>query len=1027
MKYPKEIFVKDYFEIHEYYSNIYGNNRTIILMQVGSFHECYCTNNKGLDLLKLAAELDVSSPLKNGKKPISSSNPRMLGFPIYVVHNFIEKLCNLNFTVVLINQVTSPPKPKREVVGIYSPATYIENNKLYSESKPTYLTSIIIDYNKKNNQPLFVVGISTYDLTTGHGNFFECYSQPNDTMLALDETLRFLESFPSREVIFHFNKKLENKINNLGREDIISYLNLKKDNIFELPEFKKLKKISYQKDLIERIFPSENQIDTIDYLGLSFYNWSRLALTMLLQYTKDHQKILLKKLRPPVIYNNNDVLFLGNRALDQLDVLPSPIKPTSLFQVINFTRSSLGKRYLRDCLSRPLINKEKIKVRSDIIELIINKKLGDELGDMLSDIYDLERLNRRLEIENMHPFELYHFYYSYRQVIDIIKFLPDNIKEKLELDTSTLNQLAELTKYLEKVFDLDYMMNLNFTNYKEEEKSFFNEGIHKELDDLQKKINSSKDFMKNLVSVLEKLIDDKKYLKTNNKTTNLINLKYNERDGHYLILTTRRFKLLNKKLSKMKKLDVCGFKLKVSELDIRELPRSSNTKINCNKIKEISSNLVVHQTNLALKLQELFKKECNKISNKYSDAYNYWTKKIGLIDFLNSGAICAKKLGYCKPEIVESDNSFFDGENMRHPIVEVINQDVQYHPHSVKLGEDQKGILLYGINSSGKSTLMKSIGLNIILAQIGYYVSATNFRLSPYKSLFTRINGNDNIFRGLSSFMVEMVELMAILKRNTENTLVIGDEICRGTEEKSANILVAYMLEKLSKSNTSFITATHLHQIAEMPSVKNLSNVKPMHLKVEYDIENDVLIYSRDLQEGQGEKFYGVQVAKFVMKDDEFNKRTLELEHEYGEKVKTSHYNKNNWMVECYFCKTHNKLETHHINWQKDCEDNRVIEKPHINKNSNYNLLTVCQHCHDKIDRGELHVDGFVHTSNGKMLKYESKKKESKKKYDQDKVKNIFKYKDVGITLKQAKKKIKKELDIKISTSTIDKIWNNKY
>ena len=126
--------------------------------------------------------------------------------------------------------------------------------------------------------------------------------------------------------------------------------------------------------------------------------------------------------------------------------------------------------------------------------------------------------------------------------------------------------------------------------------------------------------------------------------------------------------------------------------------------------------------------------------------------------------------------------------------------------------------------------------------------------------------------------MVEMVELMAILKRNNSNTLVIGDEICRGTEEKSANILVAYMLEKLSQNKSSFITATHLHHIAEMPSVKKIKNIKPMHLKVEYDAEKDMLIYSRNLMEGQGESFYGVQVAKYVMKDKLFNERTLELE-----------------------------------------------------------------------------------------------------------------------------------------------------
>lgn len=1025
MKYPKEILVKNYFDIHDYYSKIYGENRTIILMQVGSFHECYCTNNRGLDLIKLAGELDVSCPLKNGKKPISSSNPRMLGFPIYVVHNFIEKLCNLNYTVVLIDQVTAPPKPKRDVIGIYSPATYVENNKSYSELNSNYLTSIVIDYNKKNGQPLFVIGLTCYDLTTGEGNFLECYSKQDDTMLALDETLRFLESYSPREVIIHYNKKLDKKINNLTYDDILSYLNLTNKNIFVLPEFKKLKKLSYQRELIDRIFALENQLDTIDLLGLSFYNWARLSLTMLLQYTHDHQKILLNKLKKPKEYISKDILFLGNRALDQLDVLPNSNKPTSLLQIINFTKSSLGKRFLRDNLTRPLVNINNIKIRNDTIEMIKQKKLYDELGDMIADIYDLERLNRKLEIEKLHPYELYHFYYSYRQVIDIVNFIPDDIKSNLNLEMNHLDKIKELTKYLEKVYDLDSMMNMNFVNFKEAEKSFFNDGIYPEIDLLQKKINTSKNFMHELVKVLEKMIEDKVYF-SKNKSCNLINLKYNERDGHYLLLTSRRYKILNKKLSKLKKLDIGGFKINVSDLDIIELSRSNNTKINCKKIKEISSNLILYQTKLATKLQEKFNIECNIISDKFSDSYNYWPKKIGFLDFLNSGAICANKLGYSKPELIETTNSFFNAKNLRHPIVEVISKDIEYHPHSISLGENLKGILLYGINSSGKSTLMKSIGLNIILAQIGYYVSAEEFKISPYKSLFTRISGNDNIFRGLSSFMVEMVELMAILKRNNNNTLVIGDEICRGTEEKSANILVAYMLEKLSKSDTTFITATHLHQIAEMPSVKQLTNVKAMHLKVDYDIESDMLIYSRNLQEGQGDKFYGVQVAKFVMKDQEFNKRTLELEQEYGNKVKTSHYNSDNWMIECYFCKSHEKLETHHINWQKDCKDNRVINKQHLSMNANYNLLTVCQGCHDKIDIGEIVVDGFMQTSNGKKLKYNNEKKKSRKKFTEKEISCIIKYKN-KITLKQAKNKIKKDHDIKISTTTIDKIWNNNY
>ena len=140
-QYTKEIFVKDYFEIHNFYANIYGKDRTIILMQVGSFHELYCTDKKGLDLLDLAQKLDVVCTKKNGNKELSDSNPRMMGFPIHVTHSFIDKLINLNYTIVLIDQTSEPPNPKREITGIYSPATYIEKNN----TKNNNLVSIVID------------------------------------------------------------------------------------------------------------------------------------------------------------------------------------------------------------------------------------------------------------------------------------------------------------------------------------------------------------------------------------------------------------------------------------------------------------------------------------------------------------------------------------------------------------------------------------------------------------------------------------------------------------------------------------------------------------------------------------------------------------------------------------------------------------------------------------------------------------------------------------------------------------------
>jgi DNA mismatch repair protein MutS len=443
---------------------------------------------------------------------------------------------------------------------------------------------------------------------------------------------------------------------------------------------------------------------------------------------------------------------------------------------------------------------------------------------------------------------------------------------------------------------------------------------------LVSKIETGKNFIFLLKKELEKLIEDDKSLFK--KDNSLINEKFNERDGHYMLLTNRRCKVLKDKLNKQQYLNIGTYKLKVSDLEFNELPKSSNTKINCTKIKEISNELVINKQKLANLNKIKFKQILKNISEKFSNLFIFWAYEIGYLDFINSGAICAKTNKYSKPIIKLADNSFFKATKLRHPIIEFINKDWHYKPHDISLGTEINGILLYGINSSGKSTLMKSIGLNIILAQIGLYVSAEEFTFSPYKSLFTRIVGNDNMYKGLSSFMVETMELTAILKRNNNNTLVIGDEICRGTEEKSANIIVAYMLETLSKANCSFITATHLHKLANMESVKNLKNVKAKHLKITYDPINEQLIYDRCLSDGQGETFYGLMVAKFLMKDKYFNERVNLLLNEFDEieKPKKSNYN-DDFMIECYICKKNKKLESHHIIPQKDFNKDETHKK----------------------------------------------------------------------------------------------------
>jgi DNA mismatch repair protein MutS len=1043
MEYPKEIFVKDYFEIHNYYSNIYGRARTIVLMQVGSFHEAYCTDNDGLDLVNLAQQLDVCCTRKNGNIPLTKTNPRMMGFPVFVTNNFVDKLVDLNYSVVLIDQTTEPPNPKREVTGIYSPATHIEKKS----NKSSYLVSVVLDKIKesKTNSFQLCIGLSAYDLTTGEGSAYETYSKSNDVLLGLDDALRFMENYPPREIILENNLNNEDLIANMKVEEILGYLGIEQSNTYSV-KINQHKKIPWQKMLFEKIYKIETNVDIIELLGLDRLNWARLSLVLLLDYVMAHQPRLLEQLRVPNMFSSNKYLYLGNRALEQLDV-SNKGGETGLLNVINYTKTAVGKRFLNCQLTMPLIDSTKLNQRYDSIEKILENQHQLKLVNYLEDIYDLDKLIRKLEINIIHPYEVYQIYLSFYQISKLTTYMVDNnLGKTFDITKELIKNSDKIKKWIDNKFIIEKINGLNFNNFNESDNSFYNKEIHKEIDQLQDKIDSAQNFMTYLIKALETHIDDKVYFKKTVKNENkvshkeeesetksLITLKFNDRDGHYLLVTNRRCDILKKNLEKIKKLKVGSIEINTLDLEFNELPKSSNTKINCKKFMEISLDLVNYKIAMGKKLKEQFKVDMGEFNQEFGSLLHLWSNKIGFIDFINGGALCAYSNHYSKPIIVNKQSSFVKAKELRHPIVEKISTDTQYVPHDIELGFEtaQNGILLYGINSSGKSTLMKSIGLNVILAQIGYYTASSKFEFCPYNSLFTRISGNDNIFRGLSSFMVEMMELMAVLKRNDNRTLMIGDEICRGTEEKSANIIVCYMLESLAKSGATFITATHLHRIANLESVKNLDRVKSKHLKITYDHKNDLLIYDRHLSDGQGDTFYGLQVAKFLMKDNIFNERTSQILKEYDNNIedKISKYNSHVIVNCCEICNSKNNLETHHIVWQKDFNSDGFNNKHfYLQKNNSSNLVVLCAGCHDKVDRDEIIINGWVETSSGKKFDYEiidnKQNKQSKSKYSQELVQYVKSIKkQVNSDPKIARSEVIDKFNKKISSKSIAQLW----
>lgn len=355
---------------------------------------------------------------------------------------------------------------------------------------------------------------------------------------------------------------------------------------------------------------------------------------------------------------------------------------------------------------------------------------------------------------------------------------------------------------------------------------------------------------------------------------------------------------------------------------------------------------------------------------KYDGELLALTQYMAMVDSILTRVRLATKNGYCRPELAEptqadasaSPSSFVYSKNLRHPIIEKILTDDFYVANDVSL--DSRGILLYGVNAVGKTSLIRSLGIAVIMAQAGFFVSASEFRYYPYTKLFTRILGNDSLAKGLSTFVVEMLELNPILQYADERSIVLGDELCSGTETPSAISLNMASLVRLCKRNVSFILATHYHELSEMEEIQSLSNLDIMHMAMYYDANLDKLVYNRKLQPGIGSSRYGLEVCKALKMPDDFLDYANELRVKYYAKTgggsildyKTSVYNSKHVRGMCQKCGKVISTEVHHVLPQNLADKNGLIMDEQsgstIHKNHPANLMSVCEKCHLDIHHG---------------------------------------------------------------------------
>ena len=657
-----------------------------------------------------------------------------------------------------------------------------------------------------------------------------------------------------------------------------------------------------------------------------------------------------------MIDNSKNLAIEFNSAL-QLNIISNNNNEKPLIDILNRCKTAFGSRIYKERFLNPTNNKlELIKRYNNIENYLINEKYKD-INKFLTNINDLERIKKKIYLKKLQPCEWGSFASSLENAIEVFKLTQPELIENANniISSYSILNLDECSKY----------------NTKDIKTNIFNRGIYTDLDILD---DEYKNAYNNIVEIANKISS------INDSTAKI---DFNESDGFHITITKKRFEnALSKNKTYMetfkKKLynTTNSYKLFSTEIDnYSAIIRKSQYEIH---------SLVINYYNNFLKSFILN-------TDKYLDNI---IKSIIDIDISCCNANNAVEYCYYKPTIdLTSSQSYINAENLRHPIIERLITDVEYIGNDININEN--GMLLYGINASGKSSFMKAIGLSIIMAQSGMYVPAVNYHYYPYNHIMTRICGNDNIYKGMSSFVVEMTELRNIIQRADKHSLIIGDEICSGTEAISGVCIVSSAINELINKKSSFIFTSHLHELPSISLIKDREELKIYHMHIEIRDDNTI-IYERKLKEGQGSNIYGIEVCKSLDMPNDFMKNAEKIRKEMmgiNDKIietKSSNYNSSIFMDICQICNKNRSNETHHINYQTFSNEKGYFENFH--KNSKHNLVNICHECHNKEHSGIIDIQGYKQTSQGIILdiKYNTTEEEKLKTYIKRGVKDWY-------------------------------------
>lgn len=786
----------------------------LLFFRLGDFYEMFFEDAK-----EASRVLEITLTKRDAKK----ENPiPMCGVPYHSANSYIETLINNGYKVAICEQMEDPKQTKgmvkREVVKVVTPGTMMEQGGM-DENQNNYILSFI---QNENGYALSYCDVSTGELKATN---FEDESTLINEIITIN---------PNEIVV---------------REDINEDLK---------------KQISLTTETItvrEEISDMEYSVNTLEN------NLMFLTTQLLLDYIHHTQKRDLSHIEDVITYVAIDFMkmdYYAKRNLELTESIRLKSKKGTLLWLMDETKTPMGARRLKQWIDRPLIHKDNIEQRLDIVESFIDHFIErDTLRGYLNQVYDIERLVGRVSYGNVNARDLIQLKHSISEIPNI-KSLLEQMNSVTTTQFSTLEPLEDLLTVLEDSLVEEPPISVK-------DGGLFKQGFSKQLDEYLEASKNGKDWLAQLQA--------KERERTGIKS---LKISYNKVFGYFIEITRANLQ---------------GFE--PSEHGYHRKQTLSNAeRFITDELKE-KEDIILGAEDKAIELEYQLFIRLREHVKSYTERLQRQAKVISELDCLQSFAEIAQKYNYVRPKF--SDDKTLNLENSRHPVVERVMDYNDYVPNDCYLDQNNFIYLITGPNMSGKSTYMRQVAIISIMAQMGAYVPCDNAILPIFDQIFTRIGAADDLVSGKSTFMVEMLEAQKALTYATADSLIIFDEIGRGTSTYDGLSLAQAMIEYVSEtSHAKTLFSTHYHELTTLD--QQLSSLKNVHVAAdEYQGE---LIFLHKVKEGAVDDSYGIQVAKLANLPEKVIERAQVILNAFeqngvlDENVHRQHYNDNSKDIE---------------------------------------------------------------------------------------------------------------------------------